>query len=78
MLVPFGDDFKFVNAKVEYENMDLLMDHINANVAKYGIRMRYSTAGQYIDAVQATKTEWPVYTGDFFPYAFAPDGRLGL
>jgi len=74
VLVPFGDDFKFQNPHVQYENMDLLIEHVNANVETYGIRMKYATLGQYMDAVRATDTKWPVYTGDFFPYAFAPDG----
>lgn len=74
VLVPFGDDFKFQNPEVQFQNMDLLMEYINANTDKFGIHMRYGTVGQYIDAVKATKTEWPLYEGDFFPYAFAPDG----
>ena len=51
------------------------MEYINDNQDKFGIHMRYATVGQYFDAVKATNTDWPVYEGDFFPYAFAPDGR---
>lgn len=62
--------------QVQFRNMDMLMEYINANEDKFGIHMRYATVGQYFDAVKATNTDWPMYEGDFFPYAFAPDGAF--
>ena len=56
ILVPFGDDFKFQNAARQFENMDALVKHINTGgvgggPAFPGFRIRYSTLGEYFDAV---------------------------
>lgn len=75
LLVPFGDDFKFKNAERQFSNMDRLMEHINANVERYGIKVQYSTLSDYFSGVAASTTlarpqvTFPVFEGDFFPYA---------
>jgi hypothetical protein len=69
LLVPFGDDFKFKQAERQFSNMDRLIEHINANQATYGMRIRYSTLSDYFEAVAGSNTKFPVLTGDFFPYA---------
>lgn len=72
LLVPFGDDFKFHNAKVQFENMDRVIDFINDHSDLYpGLKIRYATVGEYFDAINPpqSKVLFPVFRGDFFPYA---------
>eukprot|EP00474_Spongospora_subterranea_P010186 CRZ10644.1 hypothetical protein [Spongospora subterranea] len=69
LLVPFGDDFKFKNARRQFENMDKLIEYINRNVQQFKMRIQYSTLKDYFSAVEATNTKFPTVVGDFFPYA---------
>lgn len=73
LLVPWGDDFKFQNAELQFSHMDLLMKHVNDNVDRYGMRLRYSILNDYFDDVLAEAAESqrvvPLYSADFFPYA---------
>lgn len=69
VLIPFGDDFKWQNAYVQFRNFDLLRDYINANSARFGVQVRYSTLTEYFRNVLDDYDGWPVYEGDFFPYA---------
>lgn len=71
MLMPFGCDFTFANAAMNFENMDKLITYFNAhNTAN--MTMLYSTPGQYIDALQAQNLTWPTKYDDMFPYADNP------
>lgn len=97
VLVPMGDDFKWVNPRVQYDNMDKLIQFINARPDQFNIQLRYATLNEYFDAIKPFRPATPykdktalrgtsmrkqgdsqstmsVYTGDFFPYAFAPAG----
>jgi len=50
MLMPFGCDFSFANAAMNFENMDKLITYFNEhNTAN--MTLLYSTPGQYIDAL---------------------------
>lgn len=76
LLVPWGDDFKFQNSDVQFNNMDKLISHINSNPEVYGARVEYSTLGKYFEAVreflgsdQGQEVSFSTYYGDFFPYA---------
>ncbi|KAH3755937.1 lysosomal alphamannosidase [Pelomyxa schiedti] len=74
LLVPFGSDFLFQNADMEYKNMEKLMTYIQANPSRYpNINIFYSTPSRYVEAVNAYQntygTTWSVKTDDFFPYA---------
>ena len=70
LLVPFGDDFMFQNSRIQFSNMDALIDEINGGgTFPYGVRIQYGTVSEYIDAVQEEEITWPVYEADFFPYA---------
>lgn len=69
LLVPGGDDFRWQNAKVQYDNWDKLIDYINARSETYGLTIRYATLNEYFEAVHQENIEWPVYENDFFPYA---------
>lgn len=72
LLVPFGDDFKFKQAKRQFSNMDRLIRHINSN-PHYNLRIRYSTLSDYFDSATAEardrRVQFPAFTGDYFPYA---------
>ena len=50
LLVPFGSDFQYTNASINYENLDKLMAYMNdpANQARFGMRLRYSTPTEYM------------------------------
>eukprot|EP01114_Cavostelium_apophysatum_P007845 TRINITY_DN2004_c0_g1_i3.p1 TRINITY_DN2004_c0_g1~~TRINITY_DN2004_c0_g1_i3.p1 ORF type:complete len:1212 (-),score=393.06 TRINITY_DN2004_c0_g1_i3:43-3678(-) len=74
LLVPFGDDFKFRNAQLQFSNMDLIIKEINENPDKYGIKIQYSTLSKYFDAMKKDleddqSVQFSVFHGDFFPYA---------
>lgn len=70
ILVTFGSDFQYMNANINFKNMDKLMAYINSH--PYGINMFYSTPSIYVKAVNQKKLTWEVKTDDFFPYADRP------
>eukprot|EP00937_MAST-01D_sp_MAST-1D-sp2_P005627 g5627.t1 len=77
LMVPFGSDFQFTNASYNYESLDRLMAHVNADQQRYGMRLRYSTPALYFDALHAKrKADWPLKTDDFESYAIGPDQFL--
>jgi lysosomal alpha-mannosidase len=52
MLVPMGCDFTFANARLNFENMDRLIQYFNEhNTAN--ITLMYSTPGKYLDSLHA-------------------------
>lgn len=85
LLVPFGDDFKFKRAALQFSQMDQLMREINDHPEKYHARLRYSVVEDYFDDVfsEAAQSQlsssslsltkpplvYPIYRGDFLPYA---------
>lgn len=71
MYMPFGCDFTFANAAMNFENMDRMIEWFNKhNTAN--MRMFYSTPGQYIDALKTQNITWPTKYDDMFPYADNP------
>lgn len=71
MLIPFGCDFTFLNARMNFEQMDALIDYFNAhNTAN--ITLMYSTPGQYLDSLSAQNLTWPVKYDDMMPYSNNP------
>ena len=73
LLVPGGDDFRWQNAAVQYNNWDKLIDYINARPDQYGVSIQYGTLSDYFGALNAEPVTWPVYESDFFPYADGAD-----
>ena len=69
VLLPFGDDFKFKNANIQFENMDRIFRHVNDHQDKYACSFKYSTLTDYFDALHEIKAQFPLYQSDFFPYA---------
>eukprot|EP00771_Trimastix_marina_P004190 gnl/Trimastix_PCT/936.p1 GENE.gnl/Trimastix_PCT/936~~gnl/Trimastix_PCT/936.p1 ORF type:complete len:968 (+),score=289.54 gnl/Trimastix_PCT/936:140-3043(+) len=68
LMIPFGCDFTFKNATVMYENMDKLIDYINAHSAEFDMRIQYGSVSEYVDHVHALDLQWGVVKRDFFPY----------
>jgi len=71
MYMPFGCDFTFANAKMNFENMDRMITYFNAhNTAN--MTMFYSTPGQYVDSLKVQNITWPTKYDDMFPYSDNP------
>jgi len=68
MLVPFGCDFTFSNARMSFDEMDKLIKYFNKH-NKANITLLYSTPGTYIDALKSQNLTWPVKYDDMFPYS---------
>jgi hypothetical protein len=67
VLLLFGMDFNYMNAFQNYENMERMMAYMNENFkGKY--HFKYSTPGNYIDAINAKNHTWPTKSQDLFPY----------
>jgi lysosomal alpha-mannosidase len=69
ILVPFGCDFQFQNALMNFKNMDKLMKYINDRSDIYNMTLFYSTPSMYIDSVHNAGVSWELNKYDFFPYA---------
>lgn len=65
-LVPFGDDFNFMDASQNYESMDNMIAYMNEH---HGDRyhFRYSTPSEYVDALAELDVEWPTNYHDMLP-----------
>jgi len=73
ILFPYGDDMNYQNSSINFNNMTLIMEHINAKSDQFGIKLVWSTLSEYFDSVKDSQNNWPVYTGEFFPYQDATD-----
>lgn len=71
MMLPFGCDFTFANAALNFEQMDMVMKYINANNDQ-NVQMVYSTPSEYVDALHEQDIEWPTKYDDMFPYGDNP------
>eukprot|EP00999_Lentomonas_sp_LEN2_P002732 NODE_604_length_1334_cov_3.290804_g565_i0.p1 GENE.NODE_604_length_1334_cov_3.290804_g565_i0~~NODE_604_length_1334_cov_3.290804_g565_i0.p1 ORF type:complete len:402 (+),score=70.58 NODE_604_length_1334_cov_3.290804_g565_i0:62-1207(+) len=67
LLVPAGDDFRWVDARVQFENWDKLIEYINDNEATFGMHLQYAKLSDYFEALNKVDIEWPIYEEDFFP-----------
>eukprot|EP01121_Diplochlamys_sp_Union-15-3_P011954 TRINITY_DN3519_c0_g1_i4.p1 TRINITY_DN3519_c0_g1~~TRINITY_DN3519_c0_g1_i4.p1 ORF type:complete len:964 (+),score=220.79 TRINITY_DN3519_c0_g1_i4:163-2892(+) len=68
ILVAFGCDFQFMNAQINFKNMDKLMKYINSH-SEYNTKLFYSTPSMYLEALNSKNLTWHVKNDDFFPYA---------
>eukprot|EP01114_Cavostelium_apophysatum_P015022 TRINITY_DN4014_c0_g1_i1.p1 TRINITY_DN4014_c0_g1~~TRINITY_DN4014_c0_g1_i1.p1 ORF type:complete len:832 (+),score=225.18 TRINITY_DN4014_c0_g1_i1:499-2994(+) len=68
LLIPFGDDFAHRQAYNSFVNMDKMIKYVNEN-PKYNMHVQYAFLSDYVKAVNGLNMEWPVFEGDFFPYA---------
>lgn len=73
LFVVFGDDFQYVNAYQNFENMDNMIEYMNkAYPDEYFFR--YSTPSDYINAISKLNHTWPTKYDDMMPYSDNPDG----
>lgn len=73
IIVTFGTDFTFQNARVDFRNIDLLMKYVNERQASgSNINVFYSTPSCYVKSVHESNKTWTTKTDDFFPYASDP------
>lgn len=55
VFIPFGDDFRFVNATLQFQNMDRIVSYVQEHPDQYkGMTLRYSTPDEYYSAVLAS------------------------
>ncbi|XP_064633968.1 lysosomal alpha-mannosidase-like [Lineus longissimus] len=72
-LQTMGDDFNYMNANINFKNMDKLITYVNARQSKGSkINLLYSTPTCYLYALNQANYTWPTKTDDFFPYAPGP------
>lgn len=65
-----GCDKQFYNASVQFMNMDVLMNYINAHSDKYGVAVQYATLKDYFQMLHQTNLSWDVRENqDFLPYS---------
>ncbi|TRY69682.1 hypothetical protein DNTS_030270 [Danionella cerebrum] len=73
VLWPWGCDKQFYNASVQFKNMDVLMDYINAHSDQYGVTVQYATLKEYFQTVHQANLSWDVRgSKDFLPYSSEP------
>ena len=69
LLVPFGNDFAFVNASLDFQNMEKIVNYINSKRDTFGLIVQFSTLNDYFSNVLSSKADFPIINGgDFFPY----------
>ncbi|KAK5583106.1 hypothetical protein RB653_004696 [Dictyostelium firmibasis] len=70
LLIPFGNDFRFQNASLEFDNMDKLIEYINSNQS-WGVTIQYATLNQYFEQLESIEPsiQYPEIVGeDLFVY----------
>jgi lysosomal alpha-mannosidase len=68
LFIMFGMDFNYQDAFQNYENMDKMIEYMNANHGDKYI-FKYSTPSMYIDAINSiADREWPTKYEDLMPY----------
>ena len=61
MLAVWGSDYRFHNASKMFGNMSRIHEEINANPAKYGMKVRYTTLSEYVDHIHGQNLSFPVH-----------------
>lgn len=57
----WGSDYRFHNASKMYGNMSMIHNEINADPAKYGMKVRYTTLSEYVDHIHSLNFSFPVH-----------------
>uniref|UniRef100_A0A5S6QB32 Alpha-mannosidase n=1 Tax=Trichuris muris TaxID=70415 RepID=A0A5S6QB32_TRIMR len=75
LLVPLGDDFRYVNEKewtTQYDNYAKLFDFMNSR-KEWNVQAQFGTLEDYFSALHAEtkkhEIDFPTLSGDFFSYA---------
>ncbi|KAL3716238.1 hypothetical protein ACJRO7_007923 [Eucalyptus globulus] len=61
-----GNDFQYQYAHTWFRQLDKFIHYVNQDGR---VNALYSTPSIYTDAKHASNDQWPLKTGDFFPYA---------
>jgi hypothetical protein len=72
VFVVFGGDFRFMNAFQNYQQMDSMIEYMNAHHSDRYV-FKYSTPSNYVDAISKYDVEWPTKYDDLMPYSDSPD-----
>ncbi|KAL0232683.1 hypothetical protein GEMRC1_011430 [Eukaryota sp. GEM-RC1] len=69
LMLIIGDDFKFVNAEVQFKNWDILISYVNENFENFNLF--YSSPDRYFQDVEASNSISDLLTvsGSFLPHA---------
>lgn len=68
LFILFGMDFHYMNAFQNYEDMDKLIEYMNANYQDKYI-LKYATPSNYVDAINSySDRKWPTKYDDLMPY----------
>jgi lysosomal alpha-mannosidase len=74
LIMTFGSDFQYSNARRWFKNIDKLIYYVNrmqvANSSK--VNLFYSTPACYLYSLNKANATWPIKYDDFFPYAHKP------
>ncbi|XP_058121282.1 lysosomal alpha-mannosidase-like [Anopheles ziemanni] len=69
LILSMGDDFNYMDAIMNFKNMDKLIKYTNERQAEGSkINAFYSTPSCYVKAVHSANIDWPTKSDDFFPY----------
>uniref|UniRef100_A0AC34FAD9 Glycoside hydrolase family 38 central domain-containing protein n=1 Tax=Panagrolaimus sp. ES5 TaxID=591445 RepID=A0AC34FAD9_9BILA len=77
ILVAVGDDFFFSQDgdwSITQKNYKQLFDYINSNFNLMQIKVKFSTVHEFFEDVRSQNKDFPLFTGDFFPYT---EGKTG-
>lgn len=66
--MPYGCDFLFMNANMEYNNMERILDYVNKN-NKNNIKFMISTPSEYVEALKKEHATYKIKHEDGFPYS---------
>lgn len=69
LVMTFGGDFQFSNARKNFKNLDKLIYYVNQRSNLTKVNVFYSTPSCYLYALYKSNITWPVKEDDFFPYA---------
>lgn len=65
IMMPVGHDFYWINAFINYKNLDKMIHYVNQDGR---VNLMYSTPSTFVAAKAAYNQSWPVTVGDSFPY----------
>ena len=67
LMIPWGDDFFYGNARMTFANLERTIEYFND---KYDdITLLMSTPSEYVAELKKQQVKWPVRYDDMFPYA---------
>ncbi|XP_055988674.1 epididymis-specific alpha-mannosidase-like [Sorex fumeus] len=66
----WGCDRKFFDTLQQFDNMDLIISHINQRASELGVSVEYATLEEYFRALHELRVTWAVRDHrDFLPYS---------